>query len=70
MNNKLPKNQLNHESLFAGVKFLSKIDSGLKKVITDFGNPPLWSREPEFATIVHVILEQQVSLASAKSAFK
>jgi len=31
--------------------------------------PPLWPREPGFATLLHIILEQQVSLASAKSAF-
>jgi DNA-3-methyladenine glycosylase II len=29
----------------------------------------LWSREPTFATLVHLILEQQVSLASAQAAF-
>ncbi len=31
--------------------------------------PPLWAREPGFPTLVHLILEQQVSLASAKAAF-
>src|SRR5581483_9148798 len=30
---------------------------------------PLWEREPGFPTLVHIILEQQVSLASAKAAF-
>lgn len=29
----------------------------------------MWSREPGFASLVHIILEQQVSLASAKAAF-
>jgi DNA-3-methyladenine glycosylase II len=29
----------------------------------------LWSREPSYATLVHLILEQQVSLASAQAAF-
>jgi DNA-3-methyladenine glycosylase II len=29
----------------------------------------LWSRAPTFATLVHLILEQQVSLASAQAAF-
>jgi DNA-3-methyladenine glycosylase II len=29
----------------------------------------MWAREPGFPTLVHVILEQQVSLASAKAAF-
>ena len=29
----------------------------------------MWSREPGFPTLVYIILEQQVSLASAKAAF-
>jgi DNA-3-methyladenine glycosylase II len=29
----------------------------------------LWTRPPGFATLIHIILEQQVSLASAKAAF-
>jgi DNA-3-methyladenine glycosylase II len=33
------------------------------------GVPPLWKREPGFASLVHIILEQQVSLASAQAAF-
>jgi len=40
-----------------------------KKIIDDHGYPPLWNRKPTFATVVHIILEQQVSLASAKAAF-
>ncbi len=41
----------------------------LKPVIAQFGYPPLWHRKPDFATLILTILEQQVSLASAKSAF-
>jgi DNA-3-methyladenine glycosylase II len=33
------------------------------------GPPPLWPRKPGFPTLVHIILEQQVSLASAQAAF-
>jgi DNA-3-methyladenine glycosylase II len=33
------------------------------------GTPPLWDREPGFATLLQIILEQQVSLASAKACF-
>jgi DNA-3-methyladenine glycosylase II len=29
----------------------------------------MWARRPGFATLIHIILEQQVSLASAKAAF-
>lgn len=34
-----------------------------------YGPPPLWDREPGFATLLRIILEQQVSLASAKACF-
>ncbi len=33
------------------------------------GRPPAWRREPTFATLTLLVLEQQVSLASARSAF-
>jgi len=38
-------------------------------VLQKYGRPPLWVREPGFPTLVYIILEQQVSLASAKAAF-
>jgi DNA-3-methyladenine glycosylase II len=34
------------------------------------GVPPLWPREPGFATLLRLVLEQQVSLASANAAFR
>src|SRR6478609_4701564 len=48
---------------------LAERDKDLKNIIIQFGYPPLWSRTPSFATLIHIILEQQVSLASAKAAF-
>lgn len=48
---------------------LAKKDKDLKAVIKQYGYPPLWGRVPSFATLIHIILEQQVSLASAKAAF-
>lgn len=63
------QNKLNHNSLGEGVSYLCKIDQDFSKVISDLGNPPLWSREPGFPTLLHIILEQQVSLASAKAAY-
>ena len=44
-------------------------DADLGGVLSSFGRPPMWAREPGFPTLVHIILEQQVSLASAKAAF-
>lgn len=44
-------------------------DPDLRGVLSSFGPPPMWAREPGFPTLVHIILEQQVSLASARAAF-
>jgi DNA-3-methyladenine glycosylase II len=48
---------------------LSDRDGDLKNIIEQHGYPPLWNRTLSFATLIHIILEQQVSLASAKAAF-
>lgn len=49
---------------------LASKDAGLGRLLARLGPPPLWSRTPGFATLVHIILEQQVSLASARAAFE
>ncbi len=46
-----------------------KKEPKLKHVLDTFGYPPFWHRNPDFATLVLTILEQQVSLASAKAAY-
>lgn len=46
-----------------------KKEPKLKLVISQFGYPPFWHREPNFETLILTILEQQVSLASAKAAY-
>ncbi len=60
---------LTQKTLHKGVAELAERDSDLAKIVKTHGLPPLWAREPGFATLVHIILEQQVSLASAKAAF-
>lgn len=47
---------------------LSSKDPELKTIIKAFGYPPMWTRPNTFETLVHIILEQQVSLASALAA--
>jgi DNA-3-methyladenine glycosylase II len=37
-------------------------------IIKQFGYPPIWTRKANFQTLIHIILEQQVSLASARAA--
>ena len=48
---------------------LAAKDKHLALLIKSFGYPPFWSRTASFATLIHIILEQQVSLASARAAF-
>lgn len=47
---------------------LAQTDLHLAGVIQTYGYPPMWSRPNTFESLVHIILEQQVSLASALSA--
>ncbi|MBE9661146.1 DNA-3-methyladenine glycosylase family protein [Mucilaginibacter myungsuensis] len=46
---------------------LAERDLHLASVIRRYGYPPMWSRPNTFESLVHIILEQQVSLASALS---
>jgi DNA-3-methyladenine glycosylase II len=47
---------------------LGNNDADLKRVIDEYSYPPFWERPNTFESLVHIILEQQVSLASALSA--
>ncbi len=49
---------------------LATADLDLAYVIEQYGYPPMWSRPNNYETLVHIILEQQVSLASAKAALE
>ncbi|MDH3285762.1 MAG: DNA-3-methyladenine glycosylase 2 family protein [Acidobacteriota bacterium] len=53
-----------------GVAELCRRDRGLAALVDKAGPPPVWAREPGFATLVRIILEQQVSLASARAVFE
>jgi DNA-3-methyladenine glycosylase II len=61
--------KLNNASLETACFELARIEPEFALVLERFGVPPLWRREATFATLVHIILEQQVSLASALAAF-
>ncbi|MCW3092177.1 MAG: DNA-3-methyladenine glycosylase 2 family protein [Ferruginibacter sp.] len=50
--------------------YLGVLDADLQSVLTLYNYPPCWRRTPSFETLVHIILEQQVSLASAMAAMK
>ncbi len=49
---------------------LARDDIYLSRVFKSYGAPPLWKKPQSFATLVDIILGQQVSLASAKACFE
>ena len=60
---------LTHKRLVQACEELLKVDPILGRSYQLYGKPPMWAREPGFATLVKIILEQQVSLASAQACF-
>ena len=65
----MPPLSLNDNLLPESISYLCTIDTDLNEIVSELGYPPLWAREPGFPTLIHIILEQQVSLASARAAF-
>ena len=53
----------------ATVDQLTRRDAALAAVVDVHGIPSFWARTPGFASLVLFILEQQVSLASARAAY-
>ena len=60
---------LTRSSYLRALRALSKSDPRLARILDELGTPPTWFRLPGFPTLVYVVLEQQVSLASAKAAY-
>jgi DNA-3-methyladenine glycosylase II len=56
-------------TLARAAKQLARRDRDLAWILEKLGPPPLWARPRGFSTLVKIILEQQVSLASAASMF-
>ncbi|MEM6252220.1 MAG: DNA-3-methyladenine glycosylase 2 family protein [Cyanobacteria bacterium P01_D01_bin.156] len=51
------------------VEELISRDRMFATIVSRYSLPPFWQREPGFPTLLHIILEQQVSLASAQAAY-
>ena len=60
---------LTKKSLKEGTEYLVARDKDLARLLVADGVPPLWERKPCFSTLIHIILEQQVSLASARAMY-
>jgi len=61
-------NKFTRDSFHSFCDKLIATDSDLAAIFNTYGYPPFWNRPNTFETLVHIILEQQVSLASALSA--
>ncbi len=61
---------LTQPALAAGARELAQRDAELGAILARHGTPPMWGRRPGFATLVHIVLEQQVSIAAARTLFR
>lgn len=69
MNRKgLSINSFDETTFIQYCNILAKRDKHLRHIIDTYSYPPVWKRKQSFETLIHIILEQQVSLASAKAA--
>ncbi len=65
-----PPRRVDRRILRAGCRELARRDAHLARALHEFGEPPLWARPAGFATLVQIILEQQISLESGRAAFE
>lgn len=68
--NKLDHSRLTADTLREGTAALVRLEPSFAQLIQAHGPPPLWVRAPGFPTLVRLILEQQVSLVSARAVYR
>ena len=61
---------LTTKSLAEAARTLATRDKSLASILETHGPPPMWGRKPGFTTLVRIIVEQQVSLVSARAMFE
>lgn len=61
---------LTKRSQSEAVAALAAEDADIADIVRRCGAPQLWSRPPGFSTLVYIVLEQQVSLASARTCYQ
>ena len=64
------RGMLDQASFAAAAAELCATDPDLAAIVERHGLPEFWAREPGLPTLVLLILEQQVSLASARAAYE
>lgn len=66
---KMPRS-MNQGSLREGARRLADMDPDLAGIFQRLGAPPMWGRRPGFPTLIQIVLEQQVSLAAARTVYR
>src|SRR5437016_13452629 len=62
--------RLTTETLRGAAESLATRDRHLASIYRAHGAPPMWGRRAGFSTLLRIVLEQQVSLVSARSMFE
>ena len=62
--------RLTNDRLAAAAQELAARDRYLARIYEVHGPPPMWARRPGFPTLLRIVLEQQVSLVSARAMFE
>jgi len=65
-----PPRALSKSTLATGARALARRDPDLAALFRRNGMPPMWARRPGFATLIHIVLEQQVSIVAARTLFQ
>jgi DNA-3-methyladenine glycosylase II len=65
-----PPRRLDRGILHRAVEQIARTDPALRAVVRRHGVPPLWARRPGLATLIRIVLEQQVSLASGRAVYR
>jgi DNA-3-methyladenine glycosylase II len=69
LSDKLLSQRLTDESLATAAKIVASRDRHLASIYKALGAPPMWGRRPGFETLLRIVMEQQVSLISARAVF-
>lgn len=64
-----PSIPLTLRTLASAAAELANRDQHLGSIYKTLGVPPMWGRRPGFETLLRIVLEQQVSLVSARAVF-
>jgi DNA-3-methyladenine glycosylase II len=61
---------LTNETLATAARALAARDRRFRLIHQTHGTPPMWGRRPGFNTLLRIVLEQQVSLISARAMYE